>query len=56
MSAERPPSAVQSRLASSIRLAFLLIQIERRRPASQLSSTQAAICLPFPAPVPSPRK
>ena len=53
-SSSRPPSAVQSRRASSTSLSDCESQSARRRPRSQWSSTMAATWRPLPAPVPSP--
>jgi hypothetical protein len=53
--ARAPPTAIQSRRASSISLSDLEIQTARRRPRSQWSRRIAATCRPLPAPVPSPR-
>ena len=53
-SSSRPPSAVQSRRASSTSLSDCESQSARLRPRSQLSSTMAATWRPLPAPVPSP--
>ena len=53
-SSARPPTAHQSRRASSSSLSDWESQSARLRPRSHWSRTMAATCLPLPQPVPSP--
>jgi hypothetical protein len=56
MSMGSPPSADQSRRASSNSASFFEIQMWRRSPRSHRSRMTLATWRPLPAPVPSPRK
>jgi hypothetical protein len=56
MSIGTPPSALQSRRASSIRAELRDIQMARRRPRFHWSRMMPAPSRPFPTPVPSAMK